>query len=163
MCSIDDSTVINDLIQDMLSPPEGIRHLQDEDADGIQSACSGYARRTAANGNFNVSRVRQKRLISLMHWVKDKHRLAEPAKFTLGTTQIQFTEAIQVANELKQCRVDHKKKGESLLTNNFQVKLESADQWERWLIELQSTLKMIIGTKGIALDYVIRQNDMPDY
>ena len=33
---------------------------------------------------------------------------------------------------------------------------------KRWFIELQSTLKMIIGAKGIALDYVISQNDMPD-
>ena len=54
-----------------------------------------------------------------MHWVKDKHRLAEPAKFPLGTTQIQFTEAIQAANERNQWRVDQKKKGESLLTNDF--------------------------------------------
>ena len=123
LCGIDDSTVINGLVQDMLSPPEGIRHLQDEYTDGIQSACSGYARRTAANGKFNLSRVRQKRLISLMHWVKYKHRLAEPAKFPLGTTQIQFTEAIQAANKRKQCRADQKKKGESLITNDFQVKL----------------------------------------
>ena len=97
-----------------------------------------------------------------MHWVKDDQRLAKPSKFPLGTTQIQFTEAIQAANERKPSRVDQKKKGESLLTNYFQVKLEAADQWERWLIELQSTLKMIIGTKGIVLDYEIRQNDMPD-
>ena len=67
LCGIDDSIVINGLIQDILSPPEGIRHLQDEDTDGIQSAYYGYARRTAANGKFNVSRVRQKRLISLMY------------------------------------------------------------------------------------------------
>ena len=162
LCGIDDSTVINGLIQDMLYPPEGIRHLQDEYSDGIQSAYSGYSRNTASNGKFTVSRVRQKRLISLMHLVKDKHRLAEPAKFPLETTQIQFTEAIQAANERKQCQVDQEKKGESLLTNNFQVTLKAADQWERWLIELQSTLKMIIGTKGIALDYVIRKNDTPD-
>ena len=123
LCGRDDSTVINGLIQDMLSPPEGIRHLQDEDVDGIQSACSGYARRTASNGKFTVRRVNQKRLISLMQWVKDKHRLAKSAKFPLGTTQIQFTEAIQAANECKQCRFDHKKKGYSLLTNDFQVKL----------------------------------------
>ena len=76
-------------------------------------------------------------------------------------TQIQFTEAIQAANEHKQCRVDQKKEGESLLTKDFEAKLEAADQWERWLIELQSTLKMIIGVKGIALDYVIRQHDTP--
>ena len=72
-------------------------------------------------------------------------------------TKIKFTKTIQAANERKQCQVDQKKKGESLLTDNFQVRLEAADQWERWLIELQSTLKMIIGTKGIALEYVIRK------
>ena len=94
-------------------------HLQDEAADEIQSACSGYSSHTISNGKFTVSKVRQKRLISLMYWVKDKHRLAEPAKFPLGTTQIDVTEAIQAANERKQCRVDQKKKGESLLTNNF--------------------------------------------
>ena len=110
----------------MLSTPEGIVHLQDEDADGIQSACSGYARRTISNGKFTVSRVRQKRLISLMHLVNYKNHLAEPAKFPIGTTQLQFTEAIQVANEHNQCRVYQKKKGEPLLTNDFQVKLEAA-------------------------------------
>ena len=119
LCGIVDSTVINGLIQDMLSPPEGIKPLQDEDADGIQSTCSGYVRRAASNGKFTLIRVRQKRLISLMHWVKDKHCLAKSAKFPLGTAQIQFTEVIQAANELKQCQVDQKKKGESLLTNNF--------------------------------------------
>ena len=101
-----------------------------------------FQTRTDANGKFNVSRVMQKGIISLMHWVKDKYRLAEPAKFPLGTTQIRFTEAIQAANERNQCQVDHKKKGYSFLTNDFQVKLEAADQWERWLIELQSTLKL---------------------
>ena len=97
-----------------------------------------------------------------MHWVKDKNRLDEPSGFPIGTTQLKFTEDIQAANERKQCRVYQKKKGESLLTNNFQVKLEAANQWERWLMDLQSTLKIIIGAKGIAIGYMIRQNDMPD-
>ena len=136
-------------------------HLQDKDAEGIQSACSGYARRAISNGKFTISRVSLVRLISFIHSVKDKHRLAEPSKIPIGTTQLQFTEAIQAANERKQCQVYCKKKGGSLLTNDFQVKLESAYQWERWLIELQSTLKIIIGAKGITLDYIIRQNDMP--
>ena len=76
LCGIIDQTVIHGLIEDMLSLPKEIMHLQDEDADGIQSACSGYTRRTILNGNFTVSRVRQRRMISLMHLVKDKHRLA---------------------------------------------------------------------------------------
>ena len=98
LCGINDTTVINGLIEDMLSSPKVIMNLQDEDADRIQSACSGYARRTISNGKFTVSRVRQKRLIFLMHWVKDNHCLAKTSKFPIGMTQLQFTEANKAAN-----------------------------------------------------------------
>ena len=40
---------------------------------------------------------------------------------------------------------------ESLITTTFQVQLETASQWDRWYVELESNLKMIIGAKGIAL------------
>ena len=121
LCVTNDPTVMNGLIEDMLSPSRGIMHLQDEDTDRIQSACYGYARRTIPYGKFTVIRVRQKRLIYLTNWVKDKHRLAETSRFPIGTMQLHFTEAIQASNERKQCRVDQKKKGESLLTNNFML------------------------------------------
>ena len=44
----------------------------------------------------------------------------------------------------------------------FQVQLETATQWDRWEIELESNLKMIIGEKGITLSYVIREDDDPN-
>ena len=46
--------------------------------------------------------------------------------------------------------------------HRFQVQLETATQWDRWKIELESNLKMIIGAKGIALSYVIREDDDPN-
>ena len=98
LCGINDTAAINGLIEEMLSSPEGIMHLQDEYADRIQSVCSGYARRTISNGKFTVSRVRQKRLIFLMHWVKENHCLAKTSKFPIGMTQLQFTEANKAAN-----------------------------------------------------------------
>ena len=58
LCDIHDPAVINGLIEEMLSSPEVIMHLQYEDADGIQSACPGYARRAISNGKFTVRRVR---------------------------------------------------------------------------------------------------------
>ena len=54
----------------MLTEPKGIRHLNDKDAEMIQAACGGYAKRTLANGRFVVTRIQQKRLVSLMYWVK---------------------------------------------------------------------------------------------
>ena len=49
-----------------------------------------------------------------------------------------------------------------MIATAFQVQLETATQWDRWEIELESNLKMIIGAKGIDLSYVIREDDDPN-
>ena len=162
MCGINTAAARTGIRDDMMTDPEGISHLTGEDVEGIQSACAGYARRTIANGRFNVTRVQQKQLISLMHWVKDKSRLNEPAEFAAHYTQAMLRSEIEEARERHQDRTDQKKKGESISTTDFQVKLETASQWERWDIELEGTLKMIIGANGVPLSYVIRPNDAPD-
>ena len=46
-----------------------------------------------------------------------------------------------------------------MITMAFQVQLETATYRDRWEIELESNLEMIIGAKGIALSYVIREDD----
>ena len=52
--------------------------------------------------------------------------------------------------------------GDSLITSSFQVQLETATQWDLWIVELDSNLKMIVVSKGIALSYIIRENDDTD-
>ena len=42
------------------------------------------------------------------------------------------------------------------------MKLETATQWDRWNIELESNLKMVIGMNGILLSYVILDHDETD-
>ena len=101
-------------------------------------------------------------MISLKDWVKDNIRLQDEAKFESGTTRAEFIKAIEEASERKKCRINQKKTGESLITTAFQVQVETATQWDRWAIELEINLKMIIGSKGIALSYVIREDDDPN-
>ena len=98
-------------------------------------------------------------MISLKYWVKEKVRLQEEAKFETGTTRSELIKAIEKASERKECRINQKKTGESLITTELKVQLETATQWDRWAIELESNLNMIIGEKGIALYYVIREDD----
>ena len=97
-----------------------------------------------------------------MDWVKDKVRLDEPTEFEAGTDRAEFITQLKKASERKKCRTNQKKIGDSLITSSFQVQLETATQWDRWIVELESNLKMIIGSKGIALSYIIRENDDPD-
>ena len=60
----------NFIQEDMLTEPKGIGHVNDEDAEVTQGAYGGYSKRTLANGKFVVTKVQQKRLLSLMYWVK---------------------------------------------------------------------------------------------
>ena len=55
----------NGIQEYMLIETEVIGHFNDEDTEGIQELCGGYANRTLDNGRFVVTRVQQKRIISL--------------------------------------------------------------------------------------------------
>ena len=50
-----------------------------------------------------------------------------------------------------------------MITTSFQVQLEADRQWDCWVVELESNLKMIVGAQGIPLYKVIRDNDSPDH
>ena len=69
------------ICDDMMTDTKGIGHLNVKYSEGIQLDFSGYAKGTPEARRSTVTRVQQKRLISLMYWVKDKHRLKEPTEF----------------------------------------------------------------------------------
>ena len=46
-----------------------------------------------------------------------------------------------------------------MITTSFQVQLEATRRWDRWVVELESNLKMIVGAQGIPLSYIIRENN----
>ena len=97
-----------------------------------------------------------------MDWLKDKTRLEEEESFPDETIRQELIYEIEGATTRKKCIKEQKKVGESLITTSFQVQLKASGQWDRWAVELESNLKMIVGAQGIILSYVIRENDTPD-
>ena len=102
-----------------------------------------------------------KRLLSLMHWVKDQEKIGAVMRFSNGNTQGVILAEIADATVRERCRKTQMKSGESLITNEFWVKLKNSAQWQRWKEDLKTTLSLVIGTKGVPLLYVIRANDTP--
>ena len=90
--------------EDMLMEPKGIGHLSDEDAEGIQASCRRNAKRTLINGRFVVTRVKQKRLVSLMYWVKYQCRLGETTKIFNDFDEPTLLTMIEEANERESFR-----------------------------------------------------------
>ena len=71
----------------MMSPPEGLKHLNGETPEEMLGTFRDYDRRDKEDGNIIFIIFQQRRLISLMDWVKGKTRLEEEASFPDGTTR----------------------------------------------------------------------------
>ena len=54
-------------------------------------------------------------------------------------------------------------KSESYLGHTFNNKLKSQSQWEKFSEELEATLSLIVGSQGVTLNYVIREEDVSNY
>ena len=146
--------------EDLIPNPDRLENLLSETESGIEDACNAY-NRGDNDRRFRLSRVTIKRLISLMHWAKDKHRVNEDLYFPNRTDDVNLLAELQEATIRENCRKIQRKTGESLITTDFVIKLKNSSQWDRWSIELKSVLSSIIGAKGIPLTYVIRENEDP--
>ena len=71
----------------MMSPPEELKHLNGETPEEMLGTFRDYDRRDKEDGNIIFTIVQQRRLISLMDWLKDKTRLEEEGSFPDGTTR----------------------------------------------------------------------------
>ena len=139
----------------MLPAPDRLENLLDETEEGIRDTCVQYNRGTDPD-RFRVSRSVIKKLISLMHWVKDKNQVQERIEFPTGTSQ---SEELMETSVRDRYRKSQKKTGETFVTKKIALKLKNASQWEWWKVELNSTLNSIIGAKGVPLSYIIREED----
>ena len=61
-----------------------------------------------------------------MYWVKDQRRLRETTKIFNYVDEPTLRTMIEEANEQESCKKKQKRKGEGMITDDFQVKLESA-------------------------------------
>ena len=103
-CRIPTTTTRNRIIADMMIPPEGLRHLNGKTSKEMLSTFRDFARRDKQDGNIIFTRVQQRRLISLMYWLKDKTCLEEEASFTYGTTRQELIYKLEEATTRKKCR-----------------------------------------------------------
>ena len=121
-----------------------------------------YAWREKVYGKIIFTRVQQRRLISLIYWVKDKTHLEEEASFPDGTIRQELIYELEESITRKKCRKQQNKVEESLITTRSQVQIKASGQWDCWVLDLEINLKMISGVQGIPLSYVIRENNASD-
>ena len=151
----------NAIIADFLSDGlQGIEHMSDEE---VKDACASYAKRNDGAFPIMLTPVQKQRIKSLVLWVKDRVRANLPVSFPNGTTRDIFIQLLKDALTRDRQRREQKKTGESYLDQTFNNRLKSQSQWDKFNEELESTLEMIIGVRGVPLSYVIRRIEAQNF
>ena len=96
-------------------------------------------------------------------WVQDIIRTGQAPDFPNNTDRNSLIQILNDSLVRERNRKSQKKVGESFHNADFNTKLKSQGHYEKFEEELQSTLSNIIGSKGVTLTYVIREDSVPDY
>ena len=151
------NAIISDFLSDGLS---GLEHMTHED---VKEMCSSYAKRTDDPFPIILSPIAKQRMYSLVLWVQDMFRAEQTPTFPASTDRASFIRSLNESLVRDRNRKSQKKVGESYHNAEFNTKLKSQGHFEKFEEELQSTLSNIIGSKGVPLTYVIRENNDPQY
>jgi len=155
------ATVRNSIIADFLSG--GLDGLRDMSSDDIKSTFASYIKRTDAPFPVVLSPLQKQRLRGLVLLVKDIVRANQTVGFNNDFTRESFLEEISDAIKRDELRVQLKKIGESYLDSSFTHKLRGQSQFKKFMEELSSHLSMIVGVRGVSLNYVIREDVQPHF
>ena len=98
------TTARNRIIADMMSPPEGLKQLNGETSKEMLDKFRDYDRRNKEGGNIIFNRVQQRRLISLMEWVKYRTLIEEESSFPYGTIRQELIYEPEGSTTKKKCR-----------------------------------------------------------
>ena len=102
-CGISTTTTRKRIIDDMTSPTVGLKQHNSETSEEMLGTFMDQACHDAVDENIIFTRVQQRRLISLMDWVKDKTCLEEEASFPDRTTRQKLTSELEEATTTKKC------------------------------------------------------------
>ena len=144
--------------EDAFETFEYIRNLTEKD---ISDMASNFSSRTQANGRFNFGTSRTKLLKSFTHWVQDFYRVSDhPSIMGLSekSFKIELDRALTRANIRKMLKDKTKTSAEATSPGP----LENEKQWKSWEEKFTNYTKAHMGSNGVPLKYVIRENENPD-
>jgi hypothetical protein len=147
-----------DVFDDAFESFEYIKNLTDKD---ISTMSTSFSSRTQANGRINFGTSRTKLLKAFTHWVQDFFRVSEiPSIIGLSemTFKAQLDRALARANIRKMMKDKTKTSAEAASPGP----LENEKQWKHWEEKFINYAKAHMGSNGVPLSYVIRENEDPD-
>jgi hypothetical protein len=127
--------------------------------DDIDAMAKTFTSRTIVGGRIVFGTNRTKWLKAILHWVQDFYRVsATPTIVDLNETT--FKAALRTAESRDKIRNTLRKN--NIPSDASPGPLEKESKWKEWEEKFLNYLRLHLGSSGIPLSYVVRDNDDPD-
>ncbi len=144
------------IITDSFSAYNDIKMLNEKD---ITSMALDWAGRTNANGRIHFGLRRTKLLKALVNWVQDFYRIsAVPTIANINKEEF----ISQLHRAIHRAEIRNTMKDASANDESSPGMLESERQWKQWEEKFVNHLRCQLGSNGIPLSYIIRENNEPN-
>jgi hypothetical protein len=128
---------------------------------GILAKC--FAEKSAAQGRIMFGLRRTNLLKATIHWAQDFRRISREVTLDDVADAADFRAQIETARLRAQIRKHNAEESDSLSKAADPGKLKRQKDWIAWSRGLKNYLSTILGQDGVPLNYVIRDNEAPDY
>ena len=148
----------NLIVADCFDSFDSLRMLTDKD---IRQMSSEFSSRTPVARRIIFGTNRTKFLKAVTHWVQDFYRVSETPTI-VGLNEPTFKSALQCS--LSRTSIRKTLSDASSITSKAADPgpLKSEKQWKEWEEKFVNYLRCQVGSDGVPLNYVIRENDAPD-
>ena len=127
--------------------------------DDIDAMAKTFSSRTVQNGRIIFGTNRTKWLKAILHWVQDFYRVSDtPTIVDLNETT--FKAALRTAESRDKIRITLRKN--NIPSDASPGPLDRESKWKEWEEKFLNYLRLHLGSSGIPLSYVVRENDDPD-
>lgn len=147
------------IINDCFGSFADLKMLSEKDITAMASTFSS-ARNAADRILFGTTRT--KYLKAIIHWIQDFYRTSRTPDI-VGLTETTFKSHLERA--LSRANIRHTL-GEQASTASSVANpgpLKNEKMWKEWEEKFENYTRCSIGSNGIPLNYVIRENDAPDH
>jgi hypothetical protein len=148
----------DNIIEESFSNFDDIRIMSTTDAKDM---ATDWASRTAANGRMHFGARRLKLLKAFIHWTHDFYRVSNTPTIE-NLNEDSFKNELRIALTRATTRKTLSEQTKTTAEAASPGPLESERTWKQWEEKFTNYTRSHIGTHGVPLSYVIREEDEPD-
>jgi len=146
------------LVADCFGSFEDLKVLTEKD---VATMSTDFGGRKEVRDRIYFGTRRTKSVKGLVHWIQDFYRVSETPSI-VGLNEVTFKQQLERALARADIRASLKNQASTAADAATPGALKSEKQWKEWEEKFVNYARSQLGSNGVPLSYVVRENEKPD-